>query len=87
MPKGRTLNKYIMNPAKIDLLRVIRAKGETNRKVVGANAIPGFEFYIKQLIKAGLVLWTGGGYFQTTPQGCEYLDSLEEPTGTCIAIG
>jgi predicted transcriptional regulator len=77
-----------MNPAKVNLLLAIRAKGETNRKVIGANAKPGYvALYVTQLVKSGLIQFTGGGYFQITSQGCDYLDSLGNQTGARLAIG
>ena len=75
------VNKRIMNPMRIEVLKNLQKKGETTEYGLASMSsykIEAIRLAIQRLSELGLLKHTGGGFFEISPKGTEYLASLGE---------
>lgn len=82
------ISKQIMNPARIKQLQIIKDAGETNANLVcyrSGNKRNSVDLSLQRFAELRLIKFTGGGYFEITEIGEDYLKQLESE-GTPILM-
>lgn len=72
------VNKKIMTSMRIELLKIINKRGETNENGVAVGntySRSSIKLGIKRLSELGLINFTGGGYFEISEKGIEFLNN------------
>lgn len=75
------ISKQIMNSARIKQLQIINDAGETNANLVSyrsGNKKEAVDLSVTRFAELGLIKYTGGGYFEITEAGSNYLKQLQD---------
>ena len=69
-------NKKIMNPMRIEILKIIKERGETNENGVATGNMysrKSIKLAIHRLAELDFIKFTGGGYFKISEKGMDFL--------------